>query len=168
MDNPPEDLRASSHFTTGLQSTLRANMYHVFAKHSCFDWLQTAHYGQCFQFEAFKALEWSERFLPHFISDGGVVFITQQKRSASPRASFPSSVPVGRNGNSGRSLQMRSRLTSHWRRPDPPAPGPRGLQPMPSPYGPNYPNWLPHGVTHGPPWPGRPHGVPMYNTQICP
>ena len=55
-------------------------------------------------------------------------------------------------------LMLRSRLTSHWRRPDPPAPGPRGLRPMPSPYGPNYPNWLPRGVTQGPRWPGRTTG----------
>ena len=89
-------------------------------------------------------------------SDGGVVFITQRKRSPSPRASSPVSAPVGRNGNSGRSLRVRSRLTSLWRRPDPPVPGPRGLQLMPSPYRPNYINWLPHGVTHGAPWPGRP------------
>ena len=55
-------------------------------------------------------------------------------------------------------LVFRSRLTSHWRRPNPPAPGPRGLPPMPSPYGLHYPNWLPHRVTQGPRWPGRTTG----------
>ena len=59
-------------------------------------------------------------------------FITLQKRSPSLRASSPDSAPVGRNGNSGRSLRVRSRLTSFGRRP---VPGPRGLQPMPSPLG---------------------------------